>query len=215
MNRRENKGNVFWVSIVAIMLSIVAICMVSFRWTPSTFDLVGFWGWTTASLSAIVVLLLGWNIYSLIDLNKYRGELEDLKVNIEKRISEAEETARTRHSLESMGISSLLISIKTNELNKGLEEAFRQFSSYIAKDSTLLMSMAREYILQSLNAISEYKEATSDLVGTISKTIPHSQIEAFYHEFASYTPEEQKRYSGAQNLLLKLLEATHRHGGHV
>ena len=66
------------VSVIAIVLSVIAIST-SFPRTEMSFDYLGF---ITGSLSFLVTVLLGWNIYTIFD---FRQERQDLKTYFDEQ----------------------------------------------------------------------------------------------------------------------------------
>lgn len=60
------------ISIVAIIISLVAISFVAFRWTPFKLDAIGFFGWTTGALSVMVVVA---TLYQYITIRDLKAEI--------------------------------------------------------------------------------------------------------------------------------------------
>lgn len=52
------KNSIFWLSVVAIALSLVAIIFSMFRWNTIDVEYASFFGWTTAALSMITMVLI-------------------------------------------------------------------------------------------------------------------------------------------------------------
>ena len=89
----------FIISITAIIFSLLAIILVLGKVELAATD---FFGWTTATLSVLVVILIGWQIYTFIDVAKKAQELQKLNhefsliigkstLNIEKAMGLSEE----------------------------------------------------------------------------------------------------------------------------
>lgn len=64
------------VAIIALVMGISAICIAAYRTPVLSFD---YQGVLVGVLSFLVTLLLGWNIYSLIDVGKIKDELMETK----------------------------------------------------------------------------------------------------------------------------------------
>ena len=85
-----------WVSIIALITSITAICtsLVAF-----SLDSAAYLGVVVAILSSLVVILIGWQIFNIIDLKGYKEEIGEgiklkfnyLQKNIEKLKKEKDE----------------------------------------------------------------------------------------------------------------------------
>lgn len=63
-------------SVVAIVISIVAVCFATYRSPDLDFD---YQGVLVGILSMLVTVLIGWQIYTFIDINKKSKELEEAK----------------------------------------------------------------------------------------------------------------------------------------
>jgi hypothetical protein len=61
------------ISVISIIIGIAAICLVLFRIEPVTADWLGIW---IGVLSMLVVLLLGWNILSVVDIRNITSKIE-------------------------------------------------------------------------------------------------------------------------------------------
>lgn len=79
------------ISWIAIILSICALGVSFVRTEPFTIDSLGFFGWTVAALAILVTLLLGWQIYSAIDMKKIAKQIEvksaEMEINNSNSIS--------------------------------------------------------------------------------------------------------------------------------
>ena len=71
----------FILSILAIILSILAICFYLPR-TELSFDYLGF---ITGILGVLVTVLIGWNIYAVIDFRQENNDLYNTLMN--KRVT--------------------------------------------------------------------------------------------------------------------------------
>ena len=63
------------ISTVSLVLSITAVCVACWRSSELSFD---YQGVLVGVLSLLVTVLIGWNIYSLIDISKTKGELNSI-----------------------------------------------------------------------------------------------------------------------------------------
>lgn len=81
------KGYSIWISGVAIIVSIVAVCVSNPRTTNLGFD---YQGVIVGILSLLVTVLVGWQIYSVMDFNRKIKEIER-KSHIIQKIHENSE----------------------------------------------------------------------------------------------------------------------------
>jgi hypothetical protein len=84
MNMKREKIT-FGISIVAIIVSLLAIILVAFRIEPITFEWMGV---LVGTLSILVMILLGWSILSVLDFRSIISEVKNqnltLHANYEK-----------------------------------------------------------------------------------------------------------------------------------
>lgn len=80
-----------YLSIGAIIVSLVSIMISSPRYTPINIDYLGV---IAGVLSILVTILLGWQIWTVISIdNKINNSVESMKKNIVKELSKVEERA--------------------------------------------------------------------------------------------------------------------------
>jgi hypothetical protein len=69
---------------VSLVISVLAICI---SLPVLSIDSMGFLGWTMAVLSMLVVILMGWHIFNILDLKELResvSKIEVLKNSVDK-----------------------------------------------------------------------------------------------------------------------------------
>ena len=64
-----------WISIVSLLLSVIAVCVAVWRSPELDFD---YQGVLVGVLSLLVTILIGWNIYTLVDLRNLQNKMEGL-----------------------------------------------------------------------------------------------------------------------------------------
>ena len=60
------------ISVIALMVSIIAICVAGYRAPELSVDYLGV---IVGVLALLVTVLIGWNIYTLIDIDRIRKEI--------------------------------------------------------------------------------------------------------------------------------------------
>lgn len=91
MNNYISKYWSCYLSVGAIIISIVAIIIAAPRYTPVSIDYLGV---ITGVLSILVTTLLGWQIWTVISIDKkINDSIESMKKNIGKELSKVEERA--------------------------------------------------------------------------------------------------------------------------
>lgn len=78
---------------LSLVLSIVAVCVACFRTGSLSFD---YQGVIVGVLSLLVTVLIGWNIYNLIDINNTRKAVKDLLSDTSLKLNK--NMAITEHS---------------------------------------------------------------------------------------------------------------------
>lgn len=67
--------SIWIVSIVSLLLSVIAVCVAVWRSPDLDFD---YQGVLVGVLSLLVTILIGWNIYTLVDLRNLQNKMEGL-----------------------------------------------------------------------------------------------------------------------------------------
>ena len=79
----KKEYSIWVISIVSLLLSVIAVCVAVWRSPELSFD---YQGVIVGVLSLLVTVLIGWNIYSVVDFNRKVGIIEK-KSNILQEIS--------------------------------------------------------------------------------------------------------------------------------
>jgi hypothetical protein len=75
----EKRTHTLVIAFVAIMLSIIAVCLAICRIEPITIDWMGI---LVGILSTLTVVLISWQIYTLFDIRKIRKEVEAERLHV-------------------------------------------------------------------------------------------------------------------------------------
>lgn len=59
-----------WISSLALVISIATLLIFWVRFEPFTLDSNGFFGWVTCVFALLVTILVGWQIFNVISINK-------------------------------------------------------------------------------------------------------------------------------------------------
>jgi uncharacterized membrane protein YgaE (UPF0421/DUF939 family) len=120
MNRKYS----FWLSIAAVVISIISMCVVSFRWRPFTFDYLGFFGWTTGALSLLVIILifgLGFNYF------EFRHKIKKMIAKKDKEIESIMEKMNSETKKRLYEQMKLFVDYrKYDEIRRDADEAFKK-----------------------------------------------------------------------------------------
>lgn len=208
----DNKFNIkAWIKrniigLLAIIISIAAI-VVSLKYNhPITADWLGS---LVGILSLLVMMLIGWNIYSVIDFNRLKKDTENLNNTIDKEVDRKIKASNKEVTMELMKITHFLIDTKkSNQPIDGIIVAFKTFKS--SNDSMWLKSMSREWILGLMTSFIKHDILTDSSLKQLKDELTDGEIEFFLSEFLTYSVEEKtERYLGLQELLISLLPKHH------
>lgn len=191
---------------VAIVISIIAICFSCPRNSGLGFDYQGI---LVGVLSLLVTVLIGWNIYTFIDIKEESQRINKFRTEIENKIKQSSFDMQLDLKLEMMRVVPVIIAQQTGDLTDSLKFMFNTFHEN-ANNNSLAKTMAREYILQTIIGLknSDNKTLINHLVGDLKDSIKMEEIESFLHDFLKHSDEDKtRRYAGIQNVLLELLKA--------
>lgn len=73
-----------WISTVSLLLSVIAVCVAVWRSPELSFD---YQGVIVGVLSLLVTVLVGWNIYTLVDLKGVQSKMRALSEDATKHIN--------------------------------------------------------------------------------------------------------------------------------
>lgn len=123
-------------SSVAIAVSIVAICVVAFRWRPFTIDSLGFFGWITGALSLLVLVV---TVYQIITVHSLKKEI--------RRIAKEED------SIIFKKLKSTIL-LKENQAINGIKEGLEDINNNIL--GVLYFNIKMAGIYNHVNSFVEY-----------------------------------------------------------
>ncbi|MEG1007241.1 MAG: hypothetical protein RSO15_13315 [Bacteroides sp.] len=195
-----------WALILSGMAVLISIACCFIKIEPISYDYMGV---LVGILSLLVTVLIGWNIYTFIDIKGTSQRIDKFRTEFEEKIEKSNLKTQFDVKMEIMRIVPILIARQKEDLISSLQFMFKAFHENKDENSFAKM-IAREYILQTIMALinSENKSLTSHLINDMKGSLKVEEIEDFLHEFLSYSEEEkQQHYAGMQNVLLELLKA--------
>ncbi len=190
------------VGLLAIVISIAAIVVTLKYNHPISADWLGA---LVGILSLLVMLLIGWNIYTIIDLNKVRDDTSKINKDIEDRVNNVESKVKAHMTFEMIQISNFYQSITFRSKEDSLAIGFKNFKN-IPNDS-IVKSLWREWILSSFVDLVDKEQSANDIISYLKQNVKLEERKTFISEFLTYTEEEKEtKYKGVQELLLLMLE---------
>lgn len=178
-----------WIGITALVLSIISICISAWRSPELSFD---YQGVLVGVLSLLVTVILGWNIYTVIDIKNTREEINKLKRLLEKQIQQSNENTKLILRMEMIDSAEVLNAFTSNEIPDSLVVMFKEFYRIKNKNSIAKM-LAQSYITHVLIGFIQKNNnvITDDLIMQLSKCVKIEEVEDFIH-YLSSLPDERK-----------------------
>lgn len=191
-----------WIGITALTLSITSICISAWRSPELSFD---YQGVIVGVLSLLVTVILGWNIYTVIDIKNTRGEIHKLKGLLEKQIQQSNENTKLILRMEMIDSAEVLNAFTANEIPDSLVVMFKEFHR-IKNENGIAKMLAQSYITQSLIGFikKNNNNITESLIIQLSERVKIEEVEDFIH-YLSSLPDERK-----PQLLDELFSLLHR-----
>lgn len=191
-----------WIDITALILSITSICISAWRSPELSFD---YQGVIVGVLSLLVTVILGWNIYTVIDIKNTRGEIHKLKGLLEKQIQQSNENTKLILRMEMIDSAEVLNAFTANEIPDSLVVMFKEFHR-IKNENGIAKMLAQSYITQSLIGFikKNNNHITESLIIQLSERVKIEEVEDFIH-YLSSLPDERK-----PQLLDELFSLLHR-----
>lgn len=191
-----------WIGITALTLSITSICISAWRSPELSFD---YQGVIVGVLSLLVTVILGWNIYTVIDIKNIRGEIHKLKGLLEKQIQQSNENTKLILRMEMIDSAEVLNAFTVNEIPDSLVVMFKEFHR-IKNENGIAKMLAQSYITQSLIGFikKNNNNITESLIIQLSERVKIEEVEDFIH-YLSSLPDERK-----PQLLDELFSLLHR-----
>lgn len=191
-----------WIGITALVLSIISICTSAWRSPELSFD---YQGVIVGVLSLLVTVILGWNIYTVIDIKNTRGEIHKLKGMLEKQIQQSNENTKLILRMEMIDSAEVLNAFTANEIPDSLIVMFKEFYR-IKNENSIAKMLAQSYITQTLIGFIKKNNnvITDGLIMQLSERVKIEEVEDFIH-YLSSLPDERK-----PQLLDELFSLLHR-----
>ena len=201
-----------WLVMVAcgtsLPLSARPICVAAWWCPESLFDYLGL---VVGILSLLVTVLIGWNIYSVIDLRGTKKKMDEMGKSLENEIKSAIQNAELRLKIDVMEASDVMQAYHSTDLIEAMRVMFREYHR-VKDDCSITRTLARGYILNILPRFAkggEDETISDDFIKDLAPKISYEEAECFTHDFLSL-PDERKspRHDELSLLLRRLVSAT-------
>ena len=188
-------------SIMSIILSIISFCSFECYDSDKISLLMGSFSIFVAVLIGIVALLIGWNIYSVIDAKRNIKNA----MNIDQKINEVIKKTEKKWQSE-MILSSPLFSTPS-DASLAQRIASNLIVFYALSDESSMLVFARQNIW---NISQWFYDNNRTELEQIANEISHDEritqemVVKFYNDFMSATEKDKKQYKGVEILFSKI-----------
>lgn len=189
---------------VSLVMSIIAICVAGHH-TPNLG--IDYQGMIVGVLSLLVTVLIGWNIYSVLDLKGLKDRIYVTEKTLKKDMNKAINNASLNFKIEMMESSAVLQAYHSKDLIEALQVMFHEYHRVVNNDS-IAKIMAHSYIVSILsNFTSNGKDAVlaDNLIKDLSQHVSYEEVDCFLHDFLSLPDERKYPQHDELSLLLQRL----------
>lgn len=174
-------------SAISIVVSVIALC----RACPHTSDLgMDYQGVIVGILALLVTVLIGWQIYTAINVKEELKEIKALKTEINMKIRNMSLDLEKETSIELSQAIRILFAKSTNDISKYLPVMFSVYCSEHNGNMDVSKKLAEMSIYRSLGIILSFdKESRELLIKDIAKGLDYKEVSHFLSSF-----EDAPRY---------------------
>lgn len=203
MKHKRSYPNIILNSL-SLLVSLVAIFLCIIRCDPFTFDWMGV---MIGILSLLTSVLIGWQIFQALEVNKSLKEIHSIKESIEKKVDAQIKLAISENNNCTVKLINLLTLIKTDSPESTLAEAFRIFANTSSIFDMYAKNYGREFILGILSNIlpTMNDNKKEQFTSSIASKVAIEDVNSFLVEFLTYSSEERNaKYKNIEAFLLNI-----------
>lgn len=202
--KKDLKGLSWILCSVSLALSVAAVCM-AYHHTPDLgFD---YQGVIVGVLSLLVTVLVGWNIYSVLDLKGTKDRICEMEAELKKDMDKVIQNASMGLKIEMMESSAVLQAYHSKDLIDAMRIMFSEYHRVNDNDS-IVKILARSYIVSILSKFTEGKEdavLTDNFIKDLSPHVTYEEVDCFLHDFLSLPDGRKYPQHHELSLLLQRL----------
>lgn len=194
----------FTISVVAIIISILAMALV--KPTDLSNDGLDFdyMGAIIGVLSFLVTLLIGYQIYTVINVKEELKEVRRIKEQIESKIQKRSEAITNEYKQELKQAAPLILALASKDKEVIEKEVFRSYLK--SKPNQLSKELASASISMIIGeaALQTDNEVRQQRLEELARNVQYEEVVEFFTDYARR--DEQHKIKGMENFLLKLIE---------
>ena len=186
------------ISIVSVCIAVVAMAKVA-PLKSLDFD---YYGAIIGVLSFLVTLLMGYQIYTVINVKAELDEVKQVKNEIETRLQEKANELSKGYKDELANAAPLIMAIASKEREIVESEVFKAYR--VSKKGQLAKELAERTLLVMLGEMAKLKgEGRKFAIVELTKNIERDDVVDYYTDYAK--KERSDRDNRVEQLLLELI----------
>lgn len=188
------------ISVVALGIAIVAIAKVSPTQVPLDFD---YYGAIIGVLSFLVTLLMGYQIYTVINVKKELEDVQSLKEEIDSTLKAKVDQLTKNNQEELAHATNVLIAMLTHDKRIIVKALFKAYME--SKPNQLARDLANKSILTILEGCATITDVTSRRASLeeLSRNVKHEDVVEFYTDYAKNGNKTD--FKDVESVILELL----------
>lgn len=187
------------ISIVAIVLSIFAIAKVA----PTQIVNFDYLGAIIGVLSFLVTLLIGYQIYTVINVKEELKEVRQARKEIDDKLQQKGEELSKEYKEELRQAAPIIMAIASQQRDVIESAAFQAYKN--SKPNQLAREIASMTIFTIIDELTRNKDGDdrTQLIEELSRNITYDEAVEFYTDFAKM--EDKKGMDGIEPFMLELI----------
>lgn len=186
------------ISIVALGIAIVAMAKVA----PAKELDFDYYGAIIGVLSFLVTLLMGYQIYTVINVKKELDDVRRLKEEIDTKLQEKADVLSKEYKEELANTAPLIMAIASKDRDIVESEVFKAYR--VSKKGQLAKELAGRTLLVMLLELSKLEDGERKLaIEELAKNIERDDAVEYYTDYAK--KEKDDRDNAVEQFLLELI----------
>lgn len=192
------------ISVVAIIISMIALAIViptDISECGLDFDYIGV---IVGVLSFLVTLLLGYQIYTVINVKEELKEIQKERAGIENTIKSRVENVKDQMKNDISNLLPVLIAIDSDEICDMISTAMKVHQE--AEVDSIAESFSDGVIMSFLNkGIPEDEKEREKYLVELSENLDSESVANYYNYFLQKDASERKEHQDIEKILVKLI----------
>lgn len=188
------------ISITAIIISIIALANVA----PTHGIDFDYMGVIIGVLSFLVTLLIGYQIYTVINVKDELKEIQKLRAEIDKTIEDKIKKASDVTDEELNNIIPLLIALDMRNSVEIVATSLEVFND--ARENSLAYTFSDGLIFTFMNIVATYDtKEQEDFLRQLKERTQYDYVGRFYGHMTTLKAEDREGFEGTEKMMLKLV----------